>query len=136
MQTVFQKIQNEIINKFQKEIVLALALILFGAAVDHTVSNNSETIVIDSNVDVYTSMAEEVQGSMQDVIANPSEKNLEAMQDDLFYTYYPWAQRTEGDKQEEFIAYLEVCNQVVISLHKTGQADLTDMNTKYNSLIN
>jgi hypothetical protein len=50
---------------------------------------------------------------------------MEAAQRSLFYTYKPWVDRRDDSQKENFIAYLESCNQVILSIyHKESKENL------------
>lgn len=121
-------IQTAVLKKFQNEIILALALILLGVGIGYNTAN-------DKPYNPYESRVLEIDGMMQGVLNNPTETNLVDAQQDIFYTYYPWAERqAEGEQKDTFVAYLEACNQVIISLSKTEQADTSMMDELRNEL--
>jgi hypothetical protein len=108
---------------------VALALILISAGIGYNVAD-------EKTYNPYESRVTEIDSRMQEVILNPTENNLVNMQTDLFYIYDPWADRQpSGEQKDTFKAYLEACNQVVISLSKTGQADTSKMTELKNKLI-
>lgn len=123
-----------LIKNVQNELIMALALLLLGASTGYNVSDHSNVITIDSDFDSYQDKAEEVNILMQDVILNPGNYDLGAVQDKIFYEYYPWAERHSDSRQGTFVAYLEACNQVVIGLSNGEQVDTTEMDQLYREL--
>lgn len=120
MQTV-----TVIFQKFYKEILTALALITIGAILSQGVTES---------YDPFEAKAKDVNSMMQETLNNPTAFNLGTAQDELFYTYYPWAERqTSGDKKL-FIDYLEACNQVIIQESQGVEPDTAEMNRLYTSL--
>ncbi len=116
---------ESIIFKFQKEIIVALALILLGAGF---------TASYESPYDPYESRINEVDAMMQDVINNPSEEALVSAQHKLsLHGDWAYRQSDAGD----FEAYLEACNGVLIQLHKyPGETpDVSNMNLCRSKLI-
>lgn len=128
-------IQTAFLKKFQNEIILALALILLGAGAGYNVTEESNTISLDSNYNVFEVRTQDVSGMMDIVLANPTEENLVNAQQNILYEYAPWANRQTGEKKEQFLDYLEACNQVIISLSETGEADTSKMESLKNDLI-
>lgn len=113
-------VQAAILKKFQTEIAVALALIFLSAGIGYNAAD-------DEPYNPYESRVDSIDKMMQNVITNPTDDNLGNMQTDIFYTYYPWAERqTEGEQNGNYIAYLEACNQVVISLSKEGNPGLNE----------
>jgi hypothetical protein len=117
------------LKKFQTEIIVALALILISAGIGYNVADENP-------YNPYKSKVVEIDGRMQEVLLNPTENNLANMQTDLFYIYDPWGDRqVAGGQKGNFIDYLESCNQVIISLSQTGEADTSKMIALKNKLI-
>lgn len=122
-------VQAAILKKFQNEIAVALALILLSAGIGINTAS-------DEPYNPFESRVLKIDERMQDLINNPVTNDLANMQQDIFYDYYPWAERqAAGEQKDTFIAYLEACNQVVISLSKTGEADTSEMNELKAELI-
>jgi hypothetical protein len=122
-------IQTAILKKFQNEIIVALALILISAGIGYNVAH-------ENTYNPYESKVVEIDGRMQEVLLNPTENNLANMQTDIFYIYDPWGDRqVAGGQKDNFIDYLESCNQVIISLSQTGEADTSKMIALKNKLI-
>jgi len=118
-----------ILKKFQNEIAVALALILLSAGIGINTAS-------DEPYNPFESRVLKIDERMQDLINNPVNNDLANMQQDIFYDYYPWAERqAAGEQKDTFIAYLEACNQVVIQLSKGGEADTDKMNELKAELI-
>lgn len=115
-----------IVNKLQREIIVALVLVLIGAGV---------TASYEAPYNPYDGRVSQVDAMMQDALNNPTELNLGAAQDELFYTYYPWAERQTSEGKDTFIDYLEACNQVIIQTSKGIDADTSKMNELRDTLL-
>ena len=118
---------NAIINNitnFKKEIIVALALILIGAGVSAS---------YEAPYNPYESRVSQIDVMMTELIANPTEANIDAAYWTL-WDYGQWSGRNYYDGKENFEAYLEACNDVRLSL-KTGEnADIREMNRLKNKL--
>lgn len=118
-----------LLTKAKTELTLALALVLLTAFLGSNVSNHTQ-----KEYNPYSDKAQEVNAMMQGVLTNPSETNLETAQNNIFYDYAPWAKRQNDSQKEEFLSYLEACNQVIISMSKGQQPDTSKMDELYNNL--
>lgn len=117
------------LKKFQNEIILALALILLGAGVGYNTTSEEQ-------YNPYESRVLEIDGMMQGALNNPTETGLADAQQDIFYTYSPWAQRqVAGEQKDNFIAYLEACNQVIIEKSNGIEPDTSKMIKLKNELL-
>jgi len=115
-----------LIQKYQNEFVLfVLALLLLGAGMSTT----------QEKYNPFEAKTQEVDRMIQDVLKNPTEQNLGAAQDELFYNYYPWAERQTSENKDTFIAYLEACNQVIIQKSNGIEPDTSEMNSLKNQLL-
>jgi len=126
------------LKKFQNEIIVALALILLGSCIGYTVSENGRSeIVIDApDYNIYEKPVTDINNSVYGALTNPTNNNLVNVQQDLFYTYYPWAERqVDGQQKEIFVEYLEACNQIIISISKGLEPDTGEMIRLKNELI-
>ena len=113
------------INKFQREIILALALILIGAGY---------TASYEAPYNKYELRVNEIDAVMQGVLQNPSIEAYESAQYELSIQG-DWANRQTDEKKGDFEAYLESCNDVIISLYHGEQPDTSKMNSLKNKLI-
>lgn len=118
-----------IFQKFYKEIITAIALIFIGAILSQS------AIFTDEHYNPYEDNVNKIDRMMQGVLKNPTEQNLGAAQDELFYTYYPWAERQTSENTDTFISYLEACNQVIIQKSNGIEPDTSEMIQLRNDLL-
>lgn len=121
-----------IFSKIQKELFIALTLVLLGATGSQVISNS--TGPVEAPYNPYNDRVSQVDTLMQDALLNPEQTDLASLQDTIFATYGSWAGRQTGEQKEDFIAYLEACNQVVISLSKEGNPGLQEKVNLMNEL--
>lgn len=122
-------IQMSVLKKYQTELLVALALILLGAGIGYNTASEAP-------YNPYEARVLEIDMMMQNIIDNPAERALVDAQQDLFYTYYPWAERqVDGQQKEIFVEYLEACNQIIISISKGLEPDTGEMIRLKNELI-
>jgi len=111
------------------KLVLALmsALVLSGAIGGSHVQTDFNTF------DIYEYKAEQINNEMKVVSENPSDENIKAVYYDLLEEMQ-WSGRHVNEKSATYEAYLEACNDILISFSKGQQADTTEMNTLYAEL--
>lgn len=120
MNTIINSIAN-----FKKEIIIALALILIGAGYSAS---------YEAPYDPYTSRVTQIDVMMTELIATPTEANMDA----AYWTLWDngqWSGRNNYDGKENFEAYLEACNIVRLDLEAGKTADLSKMKSLKNKLI-
>jgi len=115
--------ESVILQKFQKEIIIALALILLGAGIN-----------MDSEYNPYESRVLEIDGMMQSLVENPSQDAADSVIDSLALQG-DWAYRQTGEQKEVFEEYLEACKAVAVDVYYGMEADTSKMNEKKNELI-
>ena len=117
--------ESVILQKFQKEIIIALALILLGAGVNMTA---------DEPYNPYESRVLEIDGMMQSLVADPSQSAADDAVDALALQG-DWAYRQTGEQKAVFEEYLEACKTVAVDVYYGREPELKEMNMLKNELI-
>ena len=115
--------ESVILQKFQKEIIIALALILLGAGIN-----------MDSEYNPYESRVLEIDGMMQSLVENPSQDAADSVIDSLALQG-DWAYRQTGEQKVIFEEYLEACKTVAVDVYYGMEVDTSKMNELKNKLI-
>ena len=115
--------ESVILQKFQKEIIIALALILLGAGIN-----------MDSEYNPYESRVLEIDGMMQSLVADPSQSAADDAVDALALQG-DWAYRQTGEQKAVFEEYLEACKTVAVDVYYGREPELKEMNMLKNELI-
>jgi len=117
--------ESVILQKFQKEIIIALALILLGAGVNMTT---------EKPYNPYESRVLEIDVMMQDLVENPSQGAADNAVDALALQG-DWAYRQSGEQKAVFEEYLEACKTVAVDVYYGREPELKEMNMLKNKLI-
>jgi len=112
----------------EKLILTLLSLLILSGAVG---DNHTQT---EKPFDVYEYKTELIGNQMLYVISDPSNSNIHAVYYDLLEEMQ-WSGRHISTKSATYEAYLEACNDVLISLSSGEQADTTEMNALYAELV-
>ena len=115
--------ESIILQRFQKEIIIALALILLGAGIN-----------MDSEYNPYEDRVLEIDSMMQNLIDNPSQDAAERVIDSLALQG-DWAYRQEGEQKAVFEENLEACKTVTVDVYYGMEVDTSKMNELKNKLI-
>jgi len=123
-----------------EQLCVALITILIGVS-GYSLSNSTPSqSILESpefvNFDPFSDRALAVDDMMQGVIADPTEYNLRIAKNKLLITHWNWSEREVGDNKEEFQEYLLACVQVIDEMQDGKTADTSDMNMKYDKLVN
>jgi len=117
--------ESVILQKFQKEIIIALALILLGAGINAS---------YDKPYNPYESRVLEIDGMMQSLVENPSQDAADSVIDSLALQG-DWAYRQTGEQKVIFEEYLEACKTVAVDVYYGMEVDTSKMNELKNKLI-
>lgn len=120
MQTIF----TNFFAKFQKEIVIALALILLGAGVGS----------YEKPYNPYENRVNDIDLMMQGVLTSHSQDAATNAVDALAIQG-DWANRQTGEQKVIFEQYLEACKVVCIDVYYGRSADTSEMNRLKNELL-
>lgn len=115
-----------ITNEMQyPHIGTALMLIIIGCVTGYAISETHMGAGTEAKeFDIFSYKAIEVNGSMNFAFENPSNKNLQTVNNKLALGFTNWAGRQNGDNKELFIEYLDSC-KLVINEMQAGH-DVTD----------
>ena len=87
----------------------------------------------EEKIDIYDYKMGQIEQKMKVVIADPTDANIKAVYYDLMEEMQ-WSQRHIGERSDEYEAYLESCNDVLISLSKgeyTAPAENVKIDNSY-----
>lgn len=113
-----------VLSKAQQQLFAAIALVLLGVGVEHIITGTQQEQP--EAFDIYNYKINTNPGiaqMMQIVINNPTPANIEAAHYNLGLEG-DWAYRQQGNRARSYEAYLEACNDVLISLSKQNHPDL------------
>ncbi len=85
----------------------------------------------EEKIDIYDYKMGQIDEKMNVVIADPTDANIKAVYYDLMEEMQ-WSKRHVSERSAEYEAYLESCNDVLISLSKGEYTEPTE-NVKINS---
>ena len=117
--------ESVILQKFQKEIIIALALILLGAGIN---------VSYEAPYNPYEDRVLEIDSMMQSLVENPSLGAAESIIDSLALQG-DWAYRQSGEQKAVFEEYLEACKTVAVDVYYGREPELKEMNRLKNKLI-
>lgn len=86
----------------------------------------------ENQMDIYDYKMGQIDKEMKAVMENPTDENIQVVYFDLMEEMQ-WSHRHISDRSSEYEAYLETCNDKLISLSNGGYEDKT---TKHNVEVN
>lgn len=124
---------------FYQQLSLAVLTLIIGCTAGYTVSEVDSRNIDDINIDIFSIKAKEVNEYINEVLANPTERNLRNANNHLKISIKSFEEREYGDNKELFHEYRLAC-QDVIDGYQAGDSEAqikvkTDkMNNLYNEL--